>query len=553
MFRWYKKADVCYVYLADVYGVTQLSQSRWFTRGWTLQELVAPAIVLFYNSHWEYFGTKEELREELQEITDIDVDVLTSGELETVSIARRMSWAAMRRTTRVEDQAYCLLGIFDVNMPLLYGEGNKAFTRLQEEIMKTSDDQSLFAWGLPDDCKTMQQYTSTGSNWHTLDQLHGILADAPSDFTYSSRIHVLENLSATFPPMVTNNGIRIEMQTVEDRSVALHFGIINCTMQGWFRHYLGLPMVQLSRTWFARSGPLVLVAVTDVVLPDSSSPYPYLQPHAILIKAPTGPIKVPVTSNIMRLVNIANGYNHYYTLTDVRCSPSARYDIQHQEVTLHDMEKPLSLHAIFIYEPTVTDPAVIFPNVGSPRLGAQVAAKLYVKRKGTTTLVRADGAALQDRYTFFCRPFAVIVGGTVGDSWVKSMLILDNDNPDRDFQQLHASNEDLVRSCITREQLASFAKMGKVDESFSKPRRPNSCHPVLHWQWSSQPLGTVPGLRQPSETRRLHVHARVEQTWSNLVERSLAVFVELKEDATFTATEVPRWWSSVPTENENEQ
>jgi hypothetical protein len=550
MFRWYGKAHVCYVYLADVYEATQFARSRWFTRGWTLQELVAPATVWFYNSDWQFLGTKQELCEELEAITDIDVSILTSGHLEKVSIARKMSWAANRQTTRVEDQAYCLLGIFAVNMPLLYGEGQKAFIRLQEEIMKTSDDQSLFAWGLSDECKTMRQYNPTEAA-PNFEQLHGIFADAPSDFTYSSRIHVLDNSYTSFPPMVANNGVRIEMQTIQDPTSGKHIGIINCTMKGWFRYYLGFPMVKMGATWFARYGRLVLIAVTDVVPPDS--PTPYLQPRAILIKKPTARHEVVGISNLIRLVNIANDHNRYYRLADVRCSPCASYDIQRQEVTLYEIKNPLSLHAVFIYEPAVTDPAVPFSTLGSKRLGAQVTGNIHVKRKGTTTIVTADGSVLQDRYTFFCRPFAVIVGGTIHKPWVKTMLILDDNDPDSDFQQLHASSVDFVRSCITRKQLASLMKMGKVEESFSAPRHPNSCHPVLHWVWSSQPLGTVPGPRQPSETRRLHVHARVDESSSNLVERSLAVFVELKEEATFTAIGLPRWWSYVPADNEEER
>ncbi len=158
MYKWYAGAAVCYAYLHDVPscqnvdrdGVArEFRKSRWFTRGWTLQELIAPRCVIFLAQDWTAFGTKASWSALLEEITGVDADrVLTfDRELADVSIARRMSWASRRETTRVEDEAYSLMGIFDVHMPTIYGEGRQAFRRLQEEIMKQSSDQSLFAWG----------------------------------------------------------------------------------------------------------------------------------------------------------------------------------------------------------------------------------------------------------------------------------------------------------------------------------------------------------------------------------------------------------------------
>ncbi|KAI4703720.1 hypothetical protein J4E89_009943 [Alternaria sp. Ai002NY15] len=164
MFRWYQQAAGCYAYLEDINVDSeiwadgpisdeveqQLVRSRWFTRGWTLQELLAPKNVWFYGNEWRYIGKKSSLCVELERITGIDVNVLSGeSDLSDESVAKRMSWMAGRTTTRIEDMAYSLLGIFDVNMPLLYGEGKKAFVRLQEEIMRFSADQSLFAWEEP--------------------------------------------------------------------------------------------------------------------------------------------------------------------------------------------------------------------------------------------------------------------------------------------------------------------------------------------------------------------------------------------------------------------
>ncbi|KAF2673052.1 HET-domain-containing protein, partial [Microthyrium microscopicum] len=155
MFRYYAEAQICYAYLADVQESGDmvvledaLEQSRWFTRGWTLQELLAPQKLLFYSRDWKALGGREKWRHHIAHITKIHEEALRGGAVacREFSIAQKMSWASGRQSTRDEDNAYSLLGLFDVQMPLLYGEGTKAFIRLQEEIMKSSDDQSIFAW-----------------------------------------------------------------------------------------------------------------------------------------------------------------------------------------------------------------------------------------------------------------------------------------------------------------------------------------------------------------------------------------------------------------------
>ena len=157
--------------------------SKWHTRGWTLQELLAPQVVIFVSREWEVLGTKAELAPLLEQVTKIPRSVLMLEEnVMDVSIAKRMSWAARRETTRVEDEAYCLMGIFGVNMPTLYGEGKKAFQRLQEEILKQSPDTSLFAWG------EVQNESDVDGNvvWTTRDrndvQQTSLFASSPSAF-----------------------------------------------------------------------------------------------------------------------------------------------------------------------------------------------------------------------------------------------------------------------------------------------------------------------------------------------------------------------------------
>ncbi|EPE09010.1 HET domain-containing protein [Ophiostoma piceae UAMH 11346] len=154
MFNWYTKSTVCIAHLSDVKKSPALitsanefefynrliSGSRWFTRGWTLQELLAPRYIYFYDSQWQVFGDKISLKLVIAKISTISVEALTdtSNNWDKYSLAERFSWAAHRETTRVEDAAYSLMGLFGVNLPLLYGEGSKAFLRLQETIIQKS-------------------------------------------------------------------------------------------------------------------------------------------------------------------------------------------------------------------------------------------------------------------------------------------------------------------------------------------------------------------------------------------------------------------------------
>lgn len=153
MFRWYRDATRCYVYLEDVSvgdraQNSQISQSswesafrasRWFTRGWTLQELLAPTSVEFFSQEGKRLGDKKLLERQIHEITSIDVEALQGSPLSGFSVATRFSWTEKRKTTRQEDAAYSLLGIFGIRMSLIYGEGREdAINRLKKKIDKAS-------------------------------------------------------------------------------------------------------------------------------------------------------------------------------------------------------------------------------------------------------------------------------------------------------------------------------------------------------------------------------------------------------------------------------
>ncbi|KAI6010813.1 heterokaryon incompatibility protein-domain-containing protein [Pisolithus orientalis] len=160
MYAWHANADRCYALLHDIDAPSlpaqpddkKFSESngwpKWFSRGWTLQELIAPENVHFFNRNWVFIADKQSCAAALNTITRISVDVLEKGLGGTSpSVAQVMSWAADRKTTREEDRAYSLMGLFGVHMPMLYGEGKNAFLRLQLEVIRLTNDQSIFAWG----------------------------------------------------------------------------------------------------------------------------------------------------------------------------------------------------------------------------------------------------------------------------------------------------------------------------------------------------------------------------------------------------------------------
>ncbi|KAK4961886.1 hypothetical protein LTR10_002379 [Elasticomyces elasticus] len=206
---WYERAAVCVAYLSDVVGpwpsdqtefleqtLASLPDSAWFSRGWTLQELIAPSQMAFCTAEWLVLGWKADrqrgswydsldtdssrfITESLSEITGIDMQVLQNlfNWKWYRSIAQTMCWASRRQTTRPEDLAYSLLGLFSVNMPLLYGEGgSKAFVRLQLEIIRKSTDESNFAWNR--ECYLLPTYL----RWF------GLLAPSPEWFKDAGNI-----------------------------------------------------------------------------------------------------------------------------------------------------------------------------------------------------------------------------------------------------------------------------------------------------------------------------------------------------------------------------
>ncbi|KAL6901202.1 HET domain-containing protein [Trichoderma evansii] len=234
MFRWYSLATVCYAYLSDVPDndappapESEFRISRWFKRGWTLQELLAPKHLRFYNSEWHCIGTKGSRCTVIQEITQIPRQFLLGvAELHTASVAQRMSWAAQRETKRAEDLAYSLLGIFGITMPMIYGEGGReAFFRLQEQIMKTTRDDSILAWGLDvEPSISNPQRPKDGDMF-----IYGdILAATPSDFAHSGQIITREQATNPLHSLdIFGGSLRVYLPLLATENDET-FGLLSC-------------------------------------------------------------------------------------------------------------------------------------------------------------------------------------------------------------------------------------------------------------------------------------------------------------------------------------
>ncbi|UKZ54101.1 hypothetical protein TrVGV298_007907 [Trichoderma virens] len=231
MFKWYRRARICYAYLEDVPHMSvaecedqgsAFRAAKWFTRGWTLQELIAPPEVKFFSQDWRPIGTKADLALCISEITGIAWTCLLkpkfskSNPLRGYSVAQRLSWASRRSTTRIEDQAYSLIGLFDITMPLLYGEGHEAFTRFLGEIIGKYPDHSFFASQL--------RYVD-------------FLPRSPKEFCDSRNVVIGNSpqlqkhytpVSHSYPFQLTNTGLQITLPIVPTLVPHFVFGVLDC-------------------------------------------------------------------------------------------------------------------------------------------------------------------------------------------------------------------------------------------------------------------------------------------------------------------------------------
>ncbi|KAK4499335.1 hypothetical protein PRZ48_009848 [Zasmidium cellare] len=238
MFRWYRDAACCFAYLQDVGPGSNktLCDSEWFTRGWTLQELIAPKAMEFFDCEWTHLGSKTQLASDISQRTGIHIDVLLDSKnsedsknskdcndsmdhekpmnrkIDNYSIAQKMTWIAGRQTSKDEDMAYCLLGIFDINMAPIYGEQKKALIRLQEELIRTSDDHTIFAWSMDPSAET---------------KLSGLLALSHEHFKHCSGLRLLNRREGRMPFSITNRGLSIELE-ITPWTMDTYLAFIDC-------------------------------------------------------------------------------------------------------------------------------------------------------------------------------------------------------------------------------------------------------------------------------------------------------------------------------------
>jgi hypothetical protein len=265
MWLYYWNAQICYVYLSDVLGPSEpyeqldyagFSRSRWFTRGWTLQELLAPAVVEFYGSNWSFIGTKGSLRKEISTQTRIaEIHLSQRDSIGAAMVATKLGWAAQRETTRTEDIAYCLLGILGIQMPLLYGEGKRAFLRLQLELLKRTNEHTIFAWA-------RREHNSS------------LLAVSPASFTFGAQLFASLPLNASSHEM-TNKGLRISLYCIpypENPEFIVRkkkvVAVLNCTLDQYYDDdkpatRIGIVLEQMVKDLYQRVPNFDLIEVTE--------------------------------------------------------------------------------------------------------------------------------------------------------------------------------------------------------------------------------------------------------------------------------------------------
>ncbi|KAK5988126.1 Vegetative incompatibility protein HET-E-1 [Cladobotryum mycophilum] len=335
MFAWYKKSQICYAYLEDVPFATleecvqrdsAFRNARWFTRGWTLQELLAPRQVKFFSKDWKAIGTKSDLAICISEITGIACAVLLkyklskSDPLRGYSVAQRLSWASRRSTTRIEDQSYSLLGLFNIAMPLVYGEGHKAFTRLIEEIIRRHADHSVFASQL----RYVDLLPRSPRDFG--DTRHVVMADSPQlQKHYTPVVH-------SYPFQLTNTGLQITLPIVATLVPHFVFGALDC----WsFESGSNRGAKSISRIWIPllQTGPPELRQYLRLVWPQVC-------------------FSVRLTRKFDMMQSTSQSYNHSDTAEAEQAS--ILYVANHLDLVSTDLHK--SIHIKKSYIPVISVP-----------------------------------------------------------------------------------------------------------------------------------------------------------------------------------------------------
>jgi len=472
MFRWYSNATICYAYLVDVADTQDIAFCRWITRGWTLQELIAPKTIRFYSSNWICLGSKRDLQDTLHQATGIDRSVLSTGNFNHVCIARRMAWAANRNTTRVEDQAYSLMGIFDVNMPLIYGEGKKSFLRLQQEILRVYDDQSLFAWGSPDvypDMHTFPVYWAP--------PLRGLFADSPKDFSTKHELLPVYDVSTAeerAPPVIHGNGIRVQYPVCKKGD--FEFLLTSCTVRHLPKAYIGIPIQQWAPSFYGRCGLLVVIFPED---------WKKAKSKTIVVKLPFRDTNTSTLSTFKILRVPVTGHTRKddpFILDEVYCSSTTTYDRGEHSIA-------------FSWEARIPHAVLFF--VTSPDFKHTMRT-----RKGI--------------FPIHC--FALVLGHSTRSPWVCFVPILRDEHVDADFHKLSGGNGKLIKYCMTRDRLKDLLR--REDKRQFLPK--GDVVDELLAVWLDHPPNMV------FAHRYLDVLVDLDTERANLVEDTIFVSIKLR-------------------------
>lgn len=491
MFRYYQCAATCYAYLIDINNISELGQSRWFTRGWTLQELIAPKDIQFYSSDWNLLGSKLSLANQLQDITGIPKHTLMTGDLDNVNIATKMSWAANRQTTRREDIAYCLLGLFQVHMPLLYGEGRNAFIRLQQEIIKVSLDPSLFAWGLASGSQNIQTMDSFLKSDDRMQITHfsGIFASSPSSFSSTDKIVVLEDLPHSINVTFTGGGISISLPSFETSQYT--FLGISCILRGTNESCICIPLFSWNTNSHSRYKDLVLVEGRKFLSNQCQ--------RSLFIKPPRSIASEPALSPKTFTVVCMPDSSEHFRLDEVYCLPHASYSHESGQIMLSEMQA--GPHAVFIFAEDPKDAGPV------PKL------------------------------------FAIIIGGALFNpdtAWVTYVEdILNDDSAEPDFHHLLKYERLSIRFLKTRSQLKNLLEKHDAMSVIPKKKERGFRHLIKTWRGSY--------YKKPGENKlcSLYIDVELRDGICNFTERSMFVYIQISEmiGKNNPRKTFPEWWN----------
>ena len=427
MFRWYSQAQVCYAYLADVPSSSNshIRSSRWFERGWTLQELLAPERMKFYDERWNLLGTKGALSASISKVTGIPRRYLLGlTALRDASVAQRMSWAANRRTKRPEDVAYCLLGIFDVSMPMVYGEGRRhAFFRLQEQIIRKIRDDSILAWGLaPPGSRDAAPDTGSLTNVG-----HGnVLADHPSDFvSCGTIIKGRQQNGLTYALEISGDGVRANLALDEQPSGDVS-AVLCCYPE--------------SDNRLAVSVPLAPTVDNAPGIP----PHEFVRPrgrHATLVKKQSSPLlsrSIYIRNEETRQSTTQDGRQPFWFLIEgddsafdnIEVEPSSSWHVDRSLLSMAVLENDASILIRFCSrEAGVPDLVVkvVLASEGSilqPRCFAMRSSRELALAKIANSLTAVPGDRMQPQVPIGNSLYAASII-SAGEATVQNLFILD--------------------------------------------------------------------------------------------------------------------------------